>query len=123
MMTSTEESHCPRYFFQERVGKTLLFSRLPVMRSSSEYYRKKFVNVCLPLSGYKVWTEFEWDRCLLLEVYEWPDERCDNAMLLSDQSFHMGYELAVKIYVDGGVVIAKVRTEDFTDLPGEDENV
>lgn len=47
-MTNTEERRCARSFFQERVGKTLLFSRLPVMRSSSEYYRKKFVNTCPP---------------------------------------------------------------------------
>lgn len=122
-MTNTEERRCARSFFQERVGKTLLFSRLPVMRSSSEYYRKKFVNTCHPLLSYASGTEFEWDHCLLLEVYELSDERCDNVMLLSDQSFYMGYELAVKIYVDGRVVTAKVCLEDFTDPPGEYQNV
>lgn len=122
-MTNTEERRCARSFFQERVGKTLLFSRLPVMRSSSEYYRKKFVNTCPPVLMNASWTEFEWDHCLLLEVYELSDERCDNAMLLTDQSFYMGYELAVKIYVDGRVVTAKVRLEDFADPPGEYQNV
>ena len=125
MMTNTEERHCPRYFFQERVGKTLLFScrRAPSPHSRKVHYRKKFLNVLQWFAGYSNWTEFEWDHCLLLEVYDWWDPRCDDATLISDESHYSRFEVAAKIYVDSAVHFVKVRLEDFTEPSGEDENV
>lgn len=129
-MTNTEESPAAFTFFQERVGKTLLFSHsTPCLKFSSlagfgrRKDRKKFLNVHHDPRRYSTWTEFEWDRCLLLEVYYMRDPRCDAATLLSDESHYSGFEVAAKIYVDSAVHFVKVRVDDFTDPPGEDENV
>jgi len=117
-----KDRHTPFQFFQERVGKTLLFNTR-TWGSAERKDRKKFLNVRHGSPGYSTWREFKWDHCLLLEVYDWCDPICNDVPLLSDKGFYSGFEVAAKIYVDSDVHLMKVRIEDFADPPGEDENV